>query len=72
MSEDVTLTDSIHVVAMLYILVASILAIVSYLRAQAGGEDAAQRMDRKIYLPIYMYSYIVVNFLMISYAAVIG
>ena len=72
MSEDVTLTDSIHVVAILYILVASILAIVSYLRAQAGGEDSAQRMDRKIYLPIYMYSYIVVNFLMISYAAVIG
>lgn len=72
MSEDVTLTDSIHIVAILYILVASILAIISYLRAQASSEDMAQRMDRKIYLPIYMYSYIVVNFLMISYAAVIG
>ena len=72
MSEDVTLTDSIHIVAIFYILVASILAVVSYLRAQSGKEDLAQRMDRKIYLPVYMYSYVVVNFLMIAYAAVIG
>ena len=72
MSEDVTLTDSIHVLSIIYILVASLLAIVTYLRCEAGQEDRARHVDRRICLPIYMISYLVFNLVIIAYAAILG
>jgi len=72
MSEDVTLTDSIHILSILYILVASLLAIVTYLRCEAGDEDRARHIDRRICLPVYMTSFVVVNAVIIAYAAIIG
>lgn len=72
MSEDVTLTDSIHVVSILYILVASFLAIVTYLRCEAGQEDRARYVDRRICLPVYMSTFVVFNIVLIAYAAMIG
>lgn len=71
-SEDITLTDMIHIISILYILLASVLAMVAYLRCQAGREDFAQRLDRRIYLPIYLSSFLVVNAVVIAYAAIIG
>jgi len=72
MSEDVTLTDMIHIISIAYILAGSLLALTAYLRCEAGKEDFAQQMDRKIYLPIFMSSFVVVNAVVIAYSAIIG
>lgn len=72
LSEDITLTDKIHIISILYILVASLLALLAYLRCEAGREDFAQRMDRRIYLPIFLSSFAVVNIVVIAYSAIIG
>lgn len=72
MSEDITLTDKIHIISILYILVASLLALLAYLRCEAGREDFAQRMDRRLYLPIFLSSFAVVNAVVIAYSAIIG
>lgn len=72
MSEDVTLTDSIHILSIVYILAASLLAILSYMRCEAGREDYARNMDRRYCLPIYMVSFLVINVVFILYAAIIG
>ena len=72
MSEDVTLTDMIHIISIAYILASSLLALTAYLRCEAGREDFAQQMDRKIYLPIFMSSFVVVNAVVIAYSAIIG
>ena len=72
MSEDITLTDKIHIISILYILVASLLALLAYLRCEDGKQDLAQRMDRKIYQPIFLSSFAVVNAVVIAYSAIIG
>jgi len=72
LSEDVTLTDMIHIISIGYILAGSLLALKAYLRCEAGKEDFAQHMDRKVYLPIFMSSFVVVNAVVIAYAAIIG
>jgi len=72
LSEDITLTDMIHIISILYILIASVLALIAYLRCEAGRQDFARRTDRRIHLPIYLSSFVVVNAVVIAYAAIIG
>jgi len=72
LSEDITLTDKLHILSILYILVASLLALLAYLRCESGREDFARRMDRTIYLPIFLSSFAVVNAVVIAYSAIIG
>lgn len=71
-SEDVTLTDQIHILAIFYILISTVLAIVSYLRCERGEADRAQRLDRRFYLPTFAISYMVMNLVIISYAILVG
>lgn len=71
-SEDVTLTDQIHIIAILFILISTILAIVSYLRCERDQADRAQHFDRRVYLPIFSISYLVMNAVIISYAILVG
>lgn len=71
-SEDVTLTDQIHIVAIVFILISTILAIVSYLRCERDQADRAQRLDRNLYLPMFAASFTVINAVIISYAILVG
>lgn len=71
-SEDVTLTDQIHIIAIFYILISTVLAIVSYLRCERDEADRAQQLDRRLYLPIFSISYVVMNTVIISYAILVG
>lgn len=71
-SEDITLTDMIHIVSIFYILTASALGFMAYLWCEAGRGELVLRLNRKIILPAYMSSYIAINLLLISYAALIG
>lgn len=72
LSEDVTLTDKIHIISIIYILASSMQAMVSYLRCEAGYADLAQRIDRRICLPVYLSSFVVINLVVIAYSAIIG
>jgi uncharacterized membrane protein YidH (DUF202 family) len=71
-SEDVTLTDQIHIIAIFYILVSTVLAIVSYLRCERDEADHAQHLDRHYYLPIFASSFLVMNAVIIAYAVLVG
>ena len=71
-SEDITLTDTIHIISILYILAAALFALLAYLRCERGLENFARRMDRTIYLPIFLSSFAVVNIVVIAYSAIIG
>lgn len=71
-SEDVTLTDQIHIVAIFYILASTVLAIVSYLRCERDDADRAQHLDRRVYLPVFALSYVVVNAVIVAYAVLVG
>lgn len=71
-SEDVTLTDLIHIVSIFYVLAASALAFLAYMWCEAGRGEEVLHLNRKIILPVYMISYVVINALLISYAAIIG
>ena len=71
-SEDVTLTDSIHIVSIFYILTASALSFLAYLLCQAGRGEQVLHLLRKIVLPSYIISFVVINLLLISFAAIIG
>lgn len=71
-SEDVTLTDQIHIVAIIFILISTVLAIVSYLRCQRDQADRAQKLDRDLYLPVFSASFTVINAVIIAYAVLVG
>lgn len=71
-SEDVTLMDQVHIVAILFILMSTVLAIVSYLRCERDQADRARRLDRRLYLPVFSASFMVINAVIISYAVLIG
>lgn len=71
-SEDVTLTDQIHIIAILYILISTVLAIVSYLRCERDQADRARHLDRHYYLPIFGSTYLVTNGVIIAYAVLVG
>jgi hypothetical protein len=71
-SEDVTLTDQIHIVAIAFILISTVLAIVSYLRCERDQADRAQKLDRRIYLPFFSAGFAIINAVIISYAVLIG
>lgn len=72
LSEDITLTDTIHIISILYVLAASLLTMLAYLRCEAGAEDMARRLDRRVYMPIFLSSFIVMNAVVIAYSAIIG
>ena len=71
-TEDVTLTDMIHIVSIFYILAASLLGFAAYLWCEAGRGEDVVRISRRIALPAYMISYGAINILLIAYAAIIG
>jgi len=72
LSETVTLTDSIHILSIIYILISTVLAIWSYLNCQAGLQDEARQKDRRLYFPMFLSSFLAMNVLIITYAALMG
>ena len=72
LSETVTLTDSIHILSIIYILISTVLAIWSYLNCEAGKEDQARQQDRRVYFPVFLCSFLAMNGVIIAYAALMG
>jgi hypothetical protein len=71
-TEGLTLVDQIHIVAIIYIFGAAITTVYSRLSSEAGQAKFSMWRDRKLFFRAFTISFIVVNALMISYAAIIG
>jgi len=72
LSETVTLTDSNHILSIIYILISTVLAIWSYLNCEAGKEDQARQQDRRVCFPVFLCSFLAMNGVIIAYAALMG
>lgn len=71
-TEGLTLVDQIHIVAIIYIFGAAIATVNSRLSTEAGQAKFAMWRDRKLFFRAFTISFIVVNTIMISYAAILG
>ena len=70
-TESVSLVDKIHIVAMVYILIAALITIVVRRAYESGKEEFAKRGDR-IWLGVLGISFVLINGLLIILAAIAG
>ncbi len=70
-SESLSLLDKIHIVAMVYIFIAALIAVFARKTCESGKEDLAKRRDRT-WLRVLGISFVLVNALLISTAAIVG
>lgn len=70
-TESITLADFIHIVATGYVFVAALFAVYSRFQSEAGHGRFARRMDRHVFFPLFLISFIVVNVVAIAYAALV-
>jgi hypothetical protein len=71
-TEGFTLVDQIHVVAILYIFAAALATVNSRLLNEAGQGKLALLRDRRLLFRLFSISFVVLNVIMISYAAIVG
>ena len=70
-TESITLADFIHIVATGYVFAAALFAVYSRFQSEAGHARFARRVDRHIFFPLFLLSFIIVNVVAISYAALV-
>jgi hypothetical protein len=70
-TESVSLVDKIHIVAMVYILIAALITVVVRRAYESGKEEFAKRGDR-IWLRVLGISFVLINGLLIILAAIAG
>ena len=70
-TESVSLVDKIHIVAMVYILIAALITVLVRKAYESGQEDLAKRRNR-IWLRVLGISFVLINGLLIILAAIAG
>lgn len=70
-TESLSLLDKIHIAAMVYIFIAALLTILARKTCESGKEDLAKRRDR-VWLRVLGISFVLINGLLISMAAITG
>jgi len=71
-TDSFTLTDFIHVMAIVYIFAAACISLYSRKLTEAGQNPIALKIDRRIALPIFVISFVLFNSVVIAYAAIVG
>lgn len=71
-TDSFTLTDFIHVMAIVYIFAAACISLYSRKLTEAGSNELALKIDRRISLPIFVISFVLFNIVVIAYAAIVG
>ena len=66
-----SLVDKIHIVAMVYIFIAALIAVFARKTCESGKEELAKRRDR-VWLPVLGISFVLANGLLIGMAAITG
>jgi hypothetical protein len=69
--EAVSLVDKIHIVALAYVFVAAVMAVISWRDYASGRESRARRRDL-VSLCVFGASFLVINAILIVLAAVAG
>ncbi len=70
-TESLSLVDKIHIVAMVYIFIAALIAVLARKACESGKEELAKRRDR-IWLRVLGISFVLINGLLIIMAAIAG
>ncbi len=70
-AESLSLVDKIHIVAMAYIFIAALIAVLARKACESGKEELAKRCDR-VLLPVLGISFVLINGLLITMAAIAG
>ena len=71
-TEGLTLVDQIHIAAIVYIFGAAVATVYSRLATENGEAKFAMWRDRRLFFRGFTISFIVLNAIMISYAAIVG
>lgn len=71
-TDSFTLTDFIHVMAIVYIFAAACISLYSRKLTEAGQNPMALKIDRRIALPIFVISFVLFNSVVIAYAGIVG
>ena len=71
-TESLTLVDQIHIVAIVYIFAAALVTVFSRLTTEAGQAKQAMWLDRRLLFRAFTISFIVLNAIVISHAAIAG
>lgn len=71
-TEGLTLVDQIHIVAIVYIFISALATVLSRLMNERGQGKQAMWLDRCVLFRVLTISFIVVNAIIISYAAIVG
>lgn len=71
-TESLTLVDQIHIVAIVYIFAAALATVFSRLTTEGGHAKRAMLLDRRLLFRVFTISFIVLNAIIISHAAIMG
>lgn len=71
-TESLTLVDQIHIVAIFYIFASALATVFSRLTTEGGQAKQAMWVDRHLLFRVFTISFIVLNAIVISYAAIVG
>ncbi len=71
-TESLTMVDGIHIVAIVYIFAAALATVFSRLTTENGQGKRAMWLDRRLLFRFFTISFIVINAIFISHAAIVG
>ena len=71
-TESLTLVDQIHIIAIVYIFAAALATVLSRLATERGRAKQAIWIDRFLLFRVFTISFVVLNAIVISYAAIVG
>ncbi|MEG3911236.1 hypothetical protein QT975_25230 [Microcoleus sp. w2-18aC4] len=71
-SNSVTLIDFIHIIAIIYIFITAIVLVYTRFLSEAEQSDWSRYLRRRLAVPILAGSFVVVNIIVISHAAIVG
>jgi hypothetical protein len=66
------MVDQIHIVAIVYIFAAALATVFSRLTTESGHAKQAMWLDRRLLFRVFTLSFIVLNAIVISHAAIVG
>ena len=71
-TNSITMIDSIHIIAILYIFVTAVLLVYTRFLSESDQAKTSRRLMRRIAVPILSSSFVVFNIVVIVYAAILG
>lgn len=71
-TESLTLVDQIHIIAIVYFFAAALATVVSRITTERGQFKQALEVDRQVLFRSFALSFVILNVIIIGYAAIVG